>query len=804
MNTTSIIDTISVTRQDTLFRAVTEQIVSSDTSSNTSLVQAVLDAFIFMLDNPLLTSVLFLFLISLAYLLMYRVVKERTWSQFGYLLRELKCKLTGKEIRREYIEKVELPIQRRADDSFPEVHKLFGREERLKQLKELLTSRKPPVVQLVGMSGVGKTMLAAKAVDELSLDYVRLELHGESTEKVAEQLFEIFTQLPAPQKRHADIVALAMEGWHQRGCLLVIDNLHVLLDDRANPKDDMAKLLLAKLSEAAGGQLLTLSWLRTDALGTGKDRVLVWELEGLKEKPGIEKLRAEGVRGEPKITLEKVVDNLKGNPKMLEILGLLLAPHKGDASILDERPDWIESSMAPLRAMWEAIGKELQKLLAALCVFRRGRNAERLGRFLEAKNIQQQLDALIKWGLAKSLDGVRDYAPDHDLVRKIVKEKFSEEKLRELHKRAASLWLEEGKDIGKEKMPTTIAEIQPLLEAGVHLAEAKEGTRLLNEVIARQCGDAEFHNIADRVGAWVDLTSLFEQLIALETDASLLAKHRHNLGMRYQARGDWDAALREYWDSLKIKEKVGDQQGIARTRHQIGRVYQDKSDLDAALKEYKANLKTFGDLGDLRNLAATHHQIGMVYQDKGDWDAALQEYKANLETFKELGDLPKLAATRHQIGMAYHDKGDWDAALQEYRASLEIAEKLGDQRGISRSRHEIGRLYQKKGDLDVALIEYKASLKIEEKIGDKQGVAESNGQLGLLFTQMKQFDKALYHTLIALQLFGELGDPRAPQAFALLVRLRQAWGGENFDKAWREKIGEEVPEELKKASEKAK
>ncbi|MBU1936485.1 tetratricopeptide repeat protein [bacterium] len=769
-------DSISQVVQDTLSRALTTQPVDTVSASGRSIgsvissIGSTIWTFVqFLQDNPLVATVLFVAFVIIFYVLVRLFGGPKAWRFFTSPLRWIRKILL--EAKGEEPSPGSIPpplppekLPQYSGDPFPEPPKLFGREKDLEKLRKLLRDRKPPVVQLVGASGVGKTMLAAKAVDELFLDYVRLELHGESAEKVTELLYEIFIQQPVQQKSHAEIIGLIMEAWRQRGCLLVIDNLHCLLDDKANPKDEQAKLLLEKLGEASGGQLLTLSWSQTDVLGTGAEKVLKWELEGLREKPGVEKLRAEGVRGEPKITLEKVVDNLDGNPKMLEILAGLIKRHGGNATILDEHPSWIEDSMAPLRAMWNAIGPELQNVLSALCVFRRGRNAERLGRFLETKNIQQQLDALIKWGLAKSIDGARDYAPDHDLLRKIVKEQLDEKKLCEWHKLAADIWLEEGKDVGKDNIPTTIAEIQPLLEAGVHLAEAKEGTLLLNEVIARQCGDTEFHWIADRLGAWADLTTLFEQLVTFESNAALLAKHHHGLGNRFEARGDWDNALREYNAGLEI------------------------------LKESE----------DLKGLIGIRHQIGVVYIQKGDWDAALKEYKAIMKMCKNLNDQYRIAAVRHQIGVVYHHRGDWDEALQEYRISLEAFKKLGNQQGIAISNLRIGMLYQDKKDLVAALREYRASLEISNKIGYKRGIAETNEALGSLFTQMKQFEKALDHTLIALQLFGELGDPSVRNVLGNLALFRRDWGGENFDKAFAEKTGEEVPEELKKASEKAK
>ncbi|MBU0508819.1 tetratricopeptide repeat protein, partial [bacterium] len=406
-------------------------------------------------------------------------------------------------------------------------------------------------------------------------------------------------------------MAAMVEVWTKRKRLLVVDNLHRLLNDKTEPADEDARLLLERISQTEC-QLLTLGWPGTDALGTSRERVLRWELEGIADDPGVQKLRAEGVEGEPKtIPLEQVVDKLDGNPKMLEILAVLIRENGGQASVLDERPDWIEDSMKPLYAMWEAIGPELQELLTAICIFRRGRTAERLERFLDRKKVQLGLEALHRWGLAKQVDGNQDWTPDHDLARKMVTKHVSEETLKELHGRAATFWGKEGTKVLGNRMPTRIEKVQPLIEMAFHLAEAGEGNTLVS-LLNSSVGDEALAQVLDRLGAWGDRVELWERAVAVVSDPKNEAILRHHLAMAYGQLGDWDRALKEYEASLKIEEKFGDQQGIAASRHQIGIVYQLKGDWDRALKEYEASLRIKEKLGDQQGIAQSRHQIGMV------------------------------------------------------------------------------------------------------------------------------------------------------------------------------------------------
>jgi tetratricopeptide (TPR) repeat protein len=416
-----------------------------------------------------------------------------------------------------------------------------------------------------------------------------------------------------------------------------------------------------------------------------------------------------------------------------------------------------------MSAMWKEIGDDLRELTIALCVFRRGRNPDRLARYLERDRgaIQKDLDALKDWRLIQVTEDFSDYYPRHDIVRDMVNEALKDD-ITKHHLKAADLWLEEGKVIGKNGVPTKVEEIQPLLEAGYHLAEAGDAKLLQKDVLFRQFDEQTgLTELALRLGAWLDMILLYEKLIEIEPDERLIAAPRHNLGVFYQARGDLDAALAEFSACLEIKKKLGDELRIAQGLH----------------------------------------QIGIVLQLQGEQDKALFKFKASLDIFVRLGHERGKAQSRHQIGRVYQEKGELDTALTEYKASLKLCEQLGDLYGISLCRHQIGNIYYLNGNMDAALAEYKASLKLCEQLGDISGIATTNGQLGLFYREFGKYLKAFEHSLEAFLVYGRLGEPHVLQVTNDLAILRRIWGAAEFDKAWKEKTGEDVPEEIVRGSE---
>jgi len=105
--------------------------------------------------------------------------------------------------------------------------------------------------------------------------------------------------------------------------------------------------------------------------------------------------------------------------------------------------------------------------------------------------------------------------------------------------------------------------------------------------------------------------------------------------------------------------------------------------------------------------------------------------------------------------------------------------------------HNLAILMQGRGDYASALQQYEQSLKIKEELGDRAGVASTHGQLGLLFQKMGEFHGAFENLMMALAIFAQIGSPDAEKTVENLKKLRDAWGAENFDKAWKKATGEE-------------
>jgi tetratricopeptide (TPR) repeat protein len=151
----------------------------------------------------------------------------------------------------------------------------------------------------------------------------------------------------------------------------------------------------------------------------------------------------------------------------------------------------------------------------------------------------------------------------------------------------------------------------------------------------------------------------------------------HNIGMIYQYKGDYDAALKEYQKSLEIREKIGDIKGVSSSLHQIGMIYQDKGDYDAALTNYKKSMEIKEKIGDIKGVSTSLHQIGNIYYLKGDYDAALQNYQQALEIRGKIGDIKGLAESMGQMGLLSFQQNQLESALKLFIQAFLVFAKIG-------------------------------------------------------------------------------------------------------------------------------
>ncbi len=127
-----------------------------------------------------------------------------------------------------------------------------------------------------------------------------------------------------------------------------------------------------------------------------------------------------------------------------------------------------------------------------------------------------------------------------------------------------------------------------------------------------------------------------------------------NRGLAYKRNGQWDRAIADYSEAIRLKS---DDAEVFNNR---GNAYFHKGQLDRAIKDYDDAIRLQPDL------AEAFSNRGNVYRKKGRFDRAIKDY-ADAIRFKP--DNSQVFADR---GLAYEKKGEPSQALLDFEKAYAL------------------------------------------------------------------------------------------------------------------------------------
>jgi len=280
-----------------------------------------------------------------------------------------------------------------------------------------------------------------------------------------------------------------------------------------------------------------------------------------------------------------------------------------------------------------------------------------------------------------------------------------------------------------------------------------------------------------QVGYWRDTVSLFEHTLAIIPKNP---KIRYNLANEYRARGDTEAAIRNYRIALETDS------GSVSTLINLGNALRSKGELDAAIDVYQAALDR-----EPRNVNA-HNGLGTVLRAKGDVNAAILRYRYAISLD------PDFYLAHYNLANALQSTGEFEQAATHYLKALE--ERVRDPKIFN----NLGNTFSSLGRDEDAETAYRVAIEIDP------GYYRAHNNLGFLLAGREEFDEAIAHYRLAiaalpdytsahhnlgdaLRLQGKLDEAVSAYAEALRADPDFAQASENLDDARKELEGLREP-----------
>ncbi|MBC7863655.1 MAG: tetratricopeptide repeat protein, partial [Bacteroidia bacterium] len=227
----------------------------------------------------------------------------------------------------------------------------------------------------------------------------------------------------------------------------------------------------------------------------------------------------------------------------------------------------------------------------------------------------------------------------------------------------------------------------------------------------------------------------------------------NNKGYLYNKHGDFEKALSEWEQSLKLRTEIDDKTGIASSLNNIASVYENLGNITVAIDYYHRSLKIREEIKDIKGTGSTLNNIGSLYMDQGEVERALECWQRSLVLRRQAGNKNGEATTLNNLASVFEEQGKFDTALNYFFQALSIQSTIGNKLGEATCLRNIARTYehiaeassQKKTEAalrDSALYYIKKSLALREEIGDKKGIAASLGNLGLIYMHLDKTNEA--------------------------------------------------------------
>lgn len=245
-----------------------------------------------------------------------------------------------------------------------------------------------------------------------------------------------------------------------------------------------------------------------------------------------------------------------------------------------------------------------------------------------------------------------------------------------------------------------------------------------------------------------------------------LAKSYNTIGIAYWHKGEYVKALEQHFKSLKMKEEIGDKEGVCSSYQNIGLVYKKQGDYTNALEFYfksfelqkKIEAEKPNDVGTKKAIAGLLVSIGNIYENQGDYVKALDYDFKSLKIYEEVNFKKGIATSLNNIGNVYQNQKDFTKALEQYSKSLKIKEEIGDKFGMGSALNNIACIYALQGKNSKALELYFQVLETQTELGDKSGIANALNNIGSIYYELGDYKKGLVQDFKALKINEEIGD----------------------------------------------
>jgi len=630
----------------------------------------------------------------------------------------------------------------------PAVREFFGREDELKRLGSLFGSPMPKVISLRGISGIGKTTLAAKFVSQLS--GCRVFWHTvkpwDAPRTLADSLGRFFAENGS--RRLAAYLSSGKAELGEMSFLLNEDlgeNGFVFIFDDADASEGIQEFLRMFRHSSGTSKIIVTSeaapgfYDNPDVVA--KKDVVEIELGGLDREAALKILRLREIEGP---LAEDLFRATNGHPLSLEM-------------VTDSSPTEAKYQVSKFfeERFYAALAEPERALLQLASVFRRPFPADAI-----PKEIRQ----------ARKGSMLRESAPGkfeiHASLRGFVYQSMSREERAKWHSVAADHYLRAGnsqerlyhlmganRSLEAEMMISRMGE-ELLAEGNVQVLWETLSSLTPSKPKYSQAVSLVKAKAASLVGKYDIAWSLLES-ISSEGEARSRADALVEMGRIRSKQGELKEASRLFEKALETgadspASRAKSLRGLGVVESKLGNYAKAQELLERSARDAMAAM-------DNKGMLLAHMELGNVFIGRGMCEEAVDHFSKCAAGFGPV----ELTNVHVNLGVACATLGRSDEARVHLENAVKLADETGQPRAKAYALTSLAEILVKSGALEQAKESCFRALDIVTELDDKLGISAAYANLGMAEKAAGEIVASEEHYMESLSALDGLDVPRS-------------------------------------------
>lgn len=276
-----------------------------------------------------------------------------------------------------------------------------------------------------------------------------------------------------------------------------------------------------------------------------------------------------------------------------------------------------------------------------------------------------------------------------------------------------------------------------------------------------------------------------QRSIASENEL-LIARSYIRIGTNLILFGNYDEALKNFLESLKISQKYKFESEEFASLTDLGVVQDRIEKFDNALKYYfdalniyNRNIEKGMPLIGMKNIQGLYNNIGNIYLSKNELNTAEDYYLKGLALAENKLDYINIGVICNNLGKLKDQKKNFDEAYGYLTRSLEARQKVNDKSGIAKSYYSLANHYSEMRKPEEALEYAKKSFSLSTELNEPLTRKISSMFLYEIYKKLGQWENALqYHEIFKQTSDSLINDNKIQE----LTRLQMQYEYEKVEK----------------------